>query len=129
GFTTGAAAVTFVLESRAAAEARGAKAWGKVLSASAGRGKPGETIETTARVIEALDHPTAILSSASGTWVDRAEAAAIRRTARNALVSCLYGAVAEYFSAAPLLSIAATLATRKLPRMLAPLQDLRAATG
>jgi 3-oxoacyl-[acyl-carrier-protein] synthase II len=129
GFTAGAAAVTFVLESRAAAENRGATAWGQILGASAGRGKPGETIDSAARVIESLDRPPAILTSASGTWVDRAEAAAIRRAARNALVSNLYGIVAEHFSAASLLAIAATLATGKLPRMLAPLQDFRAATG
>ena len=64
-----------------------------------------------------------------GTWVDRAEAAAIRRATPSAVASSLYGHVAEHFSASPLLGVAAALLTGRLPRMLQPLRDLAAADG
>ena len=127
GFVNGAAAVTFILESREAAESRGAAPRGIVLKSAASRGRPNESIESTCRVLEALGRPQAILSSAAGFWADRAEAAAIRRVTPDAQFSALYGHVAEHFSASPLLAIAATLLTRKLPRTLIPISDLRVA--
>ncbi len=129
GFVAGAAAVTFVLESRAAAERRNASGRGRILGGSGSRGRPGETTESACKVLEALDRPLAILSSAAGFWADRAEAAAIGRVAPNAVVSSLYGHIAEHYSASPLLSIAAVLASGKLPRMLFGLRGVRAADG
>jgi 3-oxoacyl-(acyl-carrier-protein) synthase len=129
GFTTGAAAVTYVLESRRSADARGARAHGQVIATAASRGRPNESIESAVRVIESLGKPDAILTSLSGTWTDRAEAAALRRAAPQARVSSLYGHTAEHFSASPLLALAAVLLTGQLPRMLHPLADLPAADG
>ena len=112
GFVAGAAAVTFVLESRTAAEARNAKARGRVLAGSGSRGRAGEAIESACRVLESLDRPAAILSSAAGFWADRAEAAAIRRVVPKAVVSSLYGHAAEHYSASPLLSVASCIGRR-----------------
>ena len=129
GFVTGSAAVTFVLENREAFEARGAKSHGVVLKSANFRGRPNESIESACRVLETLDSPRAVLTSASGTWIDRAEAAAIRRKSPSAVASSLYGHVAEHFSAAPLLAVASTLLTGRLPRMLQRLRDIIAANG
>jgi 3-oxoacyl-[acyl-carrier-protein] synthase II len=129
GFVTGSAAVTFVLESRDAAARRGVAGRGVVLRNANFRGRPNESIESACRVLETLDSPRAVLTSTSGTWVDRAEAAAIRRVTPNTLASSLYGHVAEHFSASPLLGVAATLLTGRLPRMLQPLRDVSPADG
>ncbi|HYO09081.1 MAG TPA: beta-ketoacyl-[acyl-carrier-protein] synthase family protein [Tepidisphaeraceae bacterium] len=129
GFTTGAAAVTFVLESRRSAEARGARAHGSVIASAASRGRPGESIESAVRVLETLGRPGHVLAGLSGTWTDRAEAAALRRAAPSAVVSSLYGHTAEHFSAMPLLAVAAVLLTGKLPRLLQPIDRVAAASG
>ncbi|MEA2709080.1 MAG: 3-oxoacyl-[acyl-carrier-protein] synthase [Phycisphaerales bacterium] len=129
GFVTGSAAVTFVLESREAAIRRGVAGRGIVVRSASFRGRPNESVESACRVLETLRSPRAVLTSASGTWVDRAEAAALRRAAPSATASSLYGHVAEHFSASPLLAIAGTLLTGHLPRMLQPLRDIRGADG
>jgi 3-oxoacyl-[acyl-carrier-protein] synthase II len=129
GFTIGAAAVTFVLESRASLEERGGSAIGKIIATSAARGRPNESIESACRVLQALHKPEQILTSAAGFWVDRAEAAAIRRVAPDAIVSSIYGHFAEHFSASPLLAIASVLQSGHLPRMLHNVANLRRATG
>jgi 3-oxoacyl-[acyl-carrier-protein] synthase II len=119
GFVTGAAAVTFVLESRAATMARHARPRGQVLSCCAARGQPGETIESGARVIGELGDIEAVMTSACGTWVDRSEAAALRRAGRDVWTSCTYGHTAEHFSATPLLGAAAVLLSGgRPPRLL-----------
>jgi 3-oxoacyl-[acyl-carrier-protein] synthase II len=128
GFTIGAAAVTFVLESRAGLEKRGVQPLGQLIVASSSRGRPNESIESACRVLEAMQKPAAILTSAAGFWADRAEAAAIRRVMPNSIVSAIYGHAAEHFSASPLLAIAMVLQSGKLPRMLQA-SDLRRATG
>ena len=117
GFTMGAGAVTFILESRASFERRGGKAHGRIAANAAGRGQRPDTIATALRVLSELDKPAHVLSSACGTWMDRAEAAAIRQSgARH--VSAIYGYVAETFSASPLIAIAATLLAGKMPPLL-----------
>jgi hypothetical protein len=55
-----------------------------------------------------------VISSANGTWVDRAEWAAIRRESAGAVVSAPYGIVPETFSCGPLIGIAGTLLTRRM---------------
>jgi 3-oxoacyl-(acyl-carrier-protein) synthase len=129
GFVTGSAAVTFVLESREAAAARGVTGRAVVLKNANFRGRPNESIESACRVLESLESPRAVLMSSSGTWVDRAEAAAIRRKIPSAVASSLYGHAAEHFSASPLLGVAAALLTGRLPRMLQPLREIRGADG
>jgi len=129
GFVTGSAAVTLVLESREVAERRGVSGRGAVRGNANFRGRPNESIESACRVLESLQSPRAVLTSTSGTWVDRAEAAAIRRATPTAVASSLYGHVAEHFSASPLLGVAAALLSGQLPRMLQPLRDIRPADG
>ena len=132
GFVTGATAVTFVLESRGAAERRHARARGRVLRCAAGRGRANETIESASRVLRDLgDDLPAVMLSSCDTWIDRGEAAAVRRATSAATVSAIYGHTAEHFSAAPLLAAAAVLLNEgKLPRLAGrSLRDLTAARG
>ena len=129
GFVTGSAAVTFLLESRESMEKRGGMARGTVLNGAGSRGRPNETIESAARVLRSLGEFSAVLSSASGTWIDRAEAAAIRQTVPAATVSSIYGHTDEHFSATSLLGIASVLLNGTLPQMLFAPRDLRIATG
>ena len=70
-----------------------------------------------------------MLTSASRTWVDRSEAAAIRAAAPDAVVSSIYGHTAEHFSATPLLGIASALLGGRIPRALEPMRDLKSADG
>lgn len=129
GFVTGSSAVSFVLESGESARRRGAAVKGEVISATAARGRPHESIDSACRVLHEFGSPRAVMTSMSGTWVDRAEAGAIRRAADGTVVSSLYGHAAEHFSASPLLSIAAVLLSGRLPRLLSPIRDVRAADG
>jgi len=71
-------------------------------------------------VLADLGDPQQVISSANGTWIDRAELLAMGKSQKSSTVSTLYGHIAEAFSAGPLLSIAAALASRRLPRMLTP---------
>ena len=119
-----------MLESRDAAERRGASPRGRVLRCAAARGRANETVESVARVLRELGDVPAVMTSACGTWVDRGEAAALRRVRPQAIVSSIYGCTAEHFSAAPLLAAAAVLlGGGRLPRMLEVMRDLRGATG
>ncbi|MEO6436317.1 MAG: beta-ketoacyl synthase N-terminal-like domain-containing protein, partial [Tepidisphaeraceae bacterium] len=131
GFVTGSAAVTFVLESREAAQQRGiTSVRASILASAAGRGRPNESVESAVRVLEALGPAPAVLTSSSGTWVDRSEAAALRRSAAGAKVSSIYGHAAEHFSATPLLGLAAVMLTGRLPCLLdAPSRELAPADG
>jgi hypothetical protein len=74
-----------------------------------------------------------VISSANGTWVDRAELAAIRRESAGAVVSSPYGLAPETFSCGPLIGIAGTLLTRRMIPLagggLADVKDVSAATG
>jgi 3-oxoacyl-[acyl-carrier-protein] synthase II len=130
GFVIGAGAVSFVVARRSAAEERGAMILGRVERASAARGRPNETIESTSRVLHDLGASDAVLASPAGCWIDRAEAAALRRAAPQAIVSSIYGHTAEHFSVTPLLATAAViLGGGRLPRMMVPLPHVRAASG
>jgi 3-oxoacyl-[acyl-carrier-protein] synthase II len=117
GFVTGASAVTWILESRAAMEARGGRPHGRVLGGASSRLLKGDQIATCRHVLTQLDSPTQIVTSANGTWIDRAELAAICRSCEGATVSSIYGHVAESFSAGPLLGLSAALISQKLPRL------------
>jgi 3-oxoacyl-[acyl-carrier-protein] synthase II len=140
GFVTGSSAIAFVLESRSALARRAAqanaanrsaiRARGRVLGASAARGRANESMESTIRVLDALGNVPAVLSSSAGIWVDRAEAAAITRAAADTVVSSVYGHVAEHFSAGPLLGVASVLLRDgRMPRMMDPVPGLRPAEG
>lgn len=108
---TCAAAVTLVLESKATAEARGAACRGIVESGAqvnfnrrVARGVNGlRSILERERAAGA----TRVVNSANGTWLDRVEVAAWRRSGLE--MSSLQGRLAECFSAGPLAAVAATL--------------------
>lgn len=131
GFVTGSASVTFILESRSSMEQRGAKPWGRVLaSATARGGKPGDAVH---EVMDQLGNPNFVLSSANGTWIDRAESAGLRKCDGEKVISSLYGHFAESFSATPLAAIAALLLTHRMPVILGNglhgIPNLQPATG
>ena len=141
GFASGSGAVTFVLESRASIESRrfiasAGSPRGSVercASAASFRERRDE-VESAARILRDLGHPATVVSSANGTWIDRAEAAALRLGGRQGaippVVSSIYGHIAETFSAGPLAAIAAVLLTGHLPALFGPgAAGLRGATG
>jgi 3-oxoacyl-[acyl-carrier-protein] synthase II len=124
GFAAGPGAVTLVLESRDALRSRGREsprgtvaAWSSAASFREKRDEAG----LAARVLCELGSPHFVVSSANGTWIDRAEAAALRHVGRKGagepVVSSLYGHFAETFSASPLAAVAAVLLTGRLPAL------------
>lgn len=118
GFVAGAGAAIFVLESRQSMQQRGGRARGRLDATAACSGDRAGTIESLGWVLEELKNPANILSSACGTWVDRAEAAAIRRNHGARSVSAIYGHIAESFSVSPLVGLAAALLSGRMPRLL-----------
>jgi 3-oxoacyl-[acyl-carrier-protein] synthase II len=127
GLATGCGAVTLVLESGESMRARGGtlaprgvlRAWASAASLREGR----DEVDSVGRVIRGLGSPRHVVGSANGTWVDRAEAAALRQAARAgapAVVSSLYGHIAETFSVGPLAAAAAVLLTGRLPALFGP---------
>jgi hypothetical protein len=85
-------------------------------------------------VLREIGSPRFVVSSANGTWIDLAEAAALRDAAAAArrdtapnrgrpgdspgiVVSSIYGHVAETFSVGPLAAAAAVLLTGRLPAL------------
>jgi 3-oxoacyl-[acyl-carrier-protein] synthase II len=113
GFVTGAAAVTFVLESRKSFEKRRTKPRARVSGGASARATSGEPpIDAARHVLSELGDVGPVFSSANGTWIDRVEAAAIAKSKPALGVHSLYGPVPETFSAGPLLAIAAALTPR-----------------
>jgi len=133
GFVSGAGGVALILESRESVERRGGKILGRVLQGAAARPRNGDRIGACLQVLEQLGAPRHVITSANGTWVDRAELAALRRCCAGATVTSAYGHVAESFSVGPLLGLAATLLSGRLPRLrgggLANVAQLTPATG
>jgi 3-oxoacyl-[acyl-carrier-protein] synthase II len=118
GFVTGAGAVIFILESRESLDGRGGRARGRVDATFACSGDRSQTIESLGCVLRGLKDPANVLSSACGTWIDRAEAAAIRHSDGVRLVSAIYGHMAESFSVSPLVGLGAVLFSGKMPSLL-----------
>ena len=117
GFTSGAGAVTLILESQKSVDRRGGRAVGQIDASAAARGKVSMSSQTVSRVLAELKNPSNVLSSACGTWIDRAESAAFRHGG-NPRISTIYGHIAETFSASPLIGIAAVLLSGKMPTLL-----------
>lgn len=113
GFAAGAGAVTFLLESRASLESRGGRARGRVLAGAGGMARSRNLARLIRRVVQRLGEGPVLVGSANGTWLDRAEAAALPDA--DAPVASAYGHVAECFSALPLAGIAAVLLTGAAP--------------
>jgi len=133
GFVTGAGAVTFILESRAAMEKRGGRPHGRVLTGATARPQSGDRPGAVRKALARMGPLKYVLSSANGTWIDRAELAGLRRCAPGAIVSTAYGHVAESFSAAPLIALAGAMLLKKMIRLrgngLAGIDGLAAAAG
>jgi 3-oxoacyl-[acyl-carrier-protein] synthase II len=135
GFVAGAGAVALVLESRESIERRGGGGGGggkpraRIERTAAASGDRAKAIDSIGRVLRALGSPENLISSASGTWIDRAEAAAIRRCDSVRLVTSVYGHAAETFSASPLAGIAAVLLSGKWPRLVGGAWDQPGARG
>ncbi len=141
GFFTGCGAVTFVLESRASAEARNARIYGRIVATAAGYGArlaASHSPVAVRRVYQNLGEPEYLITASNGTWLDGIERMALRRTAPavnaaavpSPCISSLYGHVAECFSATPLAAVAAVLLSGRFPRWLgSPSRHFRAAHG
>jgi hypothetical protein len=81
-------------------------------------------------VLERIGPCDAVICSANGTWIDRSEAEGVRQSCDGkCVVSAMAGYVPELFSVTPLLGIAATVLTRRVPRLLSDPPGLCAATG
>ena len=72
-------------------------------------------------LLEEIEAPRAIMSSANATWIDAQELAGIRHFAAgreiSPAISSMYGHLAETFSVMPLAGIAAGLLSGRLPRL------------
>ncbi len=130
GFVTGCGAVCFVLESRVAAQRRGARIYGAVDYTA------GDTWMTTTlresiagvqRVHQGIMAPKHLLVSANQTYIDRIEFAGLRtnnsvnqsnQLDTHPIVSTAYGHMAECFSAGPLAALAGVLLTKQMPKCL-----------
>jgi 3-oxoacyl-(acyl-carrier-protein) synthase len=115
GFVSGAGALTLILESRESMERRSGKARGQIHQTAAAFGNRQQIIESAQHVLEGLGNPANVISSAHGTWIDRAERAAIRHVGGAGIVSSIYGHIAEAFSVGPLVGIASVLLSGRLP--------------
>jgi len=96
-------------------------------ASGAGFGEARQDVAAAERVLRDLGSPRFVVSSANGTWIDRVEAAALRHVAgeapaskSRAVVSSIYGYVAETFSTCPLAALAAVLLTGRLPALFGP---------
>jgi 3-oxoacyl-[acyl-carrier-protein] synthase II len=131
GFTTGAAAITFVLESTQSINRRGnTRLRGRIeCAAAASCAGREDAIDSVLRVLRQLGSPRNVMSSACATWIDRAEAAALRRCPELRRVSAIYGHIAESFSAGPLAALAAVLLAKRLPKLIGSTQVENRASG
>lgn len=119
GFRVGACAAAIILESAGSVAARGGRARGRVIQggSTGGAGAVGG-VSAVRRALEAAGAPDHILCSASGTWLDRVEAAGIARARRGRgapSVSTISGYLGETFSAGPLAGVAGVLLSGRLP--------------
>ena len=115
GFTTSAGAVTLILESRESLERRGGRARARVGRSAGGRATSGETIHLTDEILRKIGDPSAVMSSANATWIDRAERAGITRNGRATPIGSFYRHTGECFSVTPLAAIAGVLALGHFP--------------
>jgi 3-oxoacyl-[acyl-carrier-protein] synthase II len=119
-FVSGWGAAALILESSESIEARGgARKRASVRGYAARSVAAREMARAADQILTELADPPLIVSSANGTWLDRTEADAARRSGRRAgrdAAVVLPGLCwAECFSAGPLAAIAAALLCDSLP--------------
>jgi 3-oxoacyl-[acyl-carrier-protein] synthase II len=119
GFRAGACGVAIVLESAESVRARGGRVRGAVERGRsvAGAG-PFGVARAAALALMAAGSPDHVLCSASGSWLDRAEAigiAASRRGRAPTIAATIAGYLGETFSTGPLAALAGVLLTNRLP--------------
>ncbi len=121
GFVSSSGSVVLVMESRASAQRRSARARGIVSRVSTRWGNKQFAARAVSELLEEIEAPRAIMSSANATWIDAHELAGIRHFAAgreiSPAISSMYGHLAETFSVMPLAGIAAGLLSGRLPRL------------
>ncbi|MFN0132588.1 MAG: beta-ketoacyl synthase N-terminal-like domain-containing protein [Phycisphaerales bacterium] len=119
GFLLGSGAVTLVLESERSASERGARARGAVGPGAWGwAASPERAPEAVGAIAAALQSAEVVIGSGNGTWIDRAEAAGLARSAPGVRATSLAGYFAESFSVGPLASVAAALLSGGAPALI-----------
>jgi 3-oxoacyl-[acyl-carrier-protein] synthase II len=126
GFVPASAAVTFILESRASAEQRGAHVFATLHEGASSFTPPAESAASLRRILDELHRPQQILCSANNTWIDRAERRATECDHRPRELAAITTYTGESFSVTPMLGIAAALLARRLPGAQAPLGSFAA---
>jgi hypothetical protein len=69
-------------------------------------------------LVERLGAVDSVIVSSNGTWTDRVEAAALRRTRYRGAVGSVEGYLPELLSAGPLAALAGVLLTGRVPQRL-----------
>lgn len=110
GFVPCCGAVTMLLESRQSLESRSGRVRGRVVAAAGGMTSRANLPRLIRHMLGKLENPSAILTSANGTWIDRAE-----RMRRICNASSPYRIAGECFSVLPLVGIAAAMLCGSLP--------------
>lgn len=126
GTPTGAGGAVFVLESPESATRRGARIRGRIDGWRCARAQAhsDDALATAVDTVLAGWTFPAVISSACGTRLDRAELQGVcGTTCKPVVLSSLCGHAAECFSAGPLVSIAATLLSAQLPRLITTRSD------
>lgn len=119
GFASGAGSVSLILESRAFAEARGAKVLATVEATGQttwSASSPADAMRSIAAMVRGLGPACQVIPAATGTSLDRLEAIAVRRAFGQPVApASLNASVAECFSAMPLAAMAGVLLTGSPP--------------
>ncbi len=116
GFFSTPGAVAMILESSVSAAARGVKPLATIGKYAAISGAK-SIVTSPARALQQVEARGTVLGSGNRTWIDRAEAAAVRRMAGVTLVDSLHDRVGDLFAAGPLLGIVRGLADRRHSRL------------
>jgi len=106
GFQSSPGSVAILLESAEAARERGAKRYATVMGSASRTASPEGLPAAVAGALVELGRPTNILGSASGTWLDEAEASGIKAAECGGNLGSVYRHVGELYSATPLASLA-----------------------
>jgi 3-oxoacyl-[acyl-carrier-protein] synthase II len=115
--------VALILESSTAAKARGAAPIAKVgayVSVGGALADDGQRahmagFRAASAALAGAYECGAVLTSENGTWIDRAEAVAVRRVRPQATLDSLHERLGDLYSAAPLLSIVRAITLAKWP--------------